>query len=158
ASSGVAPLLGSAEVRALLAGKPAATPGVRRESGTWSSGRAGMLEAVALFEEEGPDARDGKPAHWSVRWHDPQGIGGRVRSFKRPAAKGGPWGASLRFAAASSGRALFALRSGGKFVLLRVRPSGAAETAEVPAERVPTGEVVFGADRGETIAWFHETE
>jgi hypothetical protein len=158
AAQGVPPLLGTAEIRSLLAGKPPAAPGTRRESSTWSQGRAGMLETVALFEEEGPEARESKPATWSLRWHDPREIGGRVRSFRGPVPKGAPWGANLRFAAAAGGRALFAMRSGGKFVLVRIKPSGAAETIEVPAERVPSGEVVFGEGRGEPIAWLHETE
>jgi hypothetical protein len=157
-SPGTPTLLGAAQIRPLLAGKDAKAPaGARRESNVWSPGHAGMLETVALLDEEGPDKRGEPPATWTFHWYDPQELGGKVHHVGVKAPAGAAWGTSLRFAASSGGRALFAVRSGGKLRLVRLKPAGAAEIVEVPQELVPSGEVVFGAERGEAIAWGHET-
>ncbi len=130
--------------------------GVRRETSTWGSGRSGMLDTIASLDEEGPQGRGVAPKKWTVRWHDPTEIGGRVRSVSIPVPDGATFGTSLRFAAASGGHAVFALRSGGKVRLVRVAPSGAMDVAEVASELVPAGEVAFGDGRGEPLAWIRE--
>jgi hypothetical protein len=58
---------------------------------------------------------------------------------------------------AQGGRALFTLRTGGKHLLARVKSPGGIELAEVPWELLPGTEVVFGTERGEPIAWLHDT-
>ena len=164
------PLLeASAQLRQLLGGDPS-TPGsgprpsvkggVRRESAAWSSTRGGSLDAldtVALLEEEGPDAPGSAPAKWTLRWFDPLELGGKVRSASLPAPRGATWGTTLRFAAASAGHALFALRSVGKVRLIRVKPGG-TEIVEIPADGIPAGDVSFGEGRSEAIAWIRETQ
>jgi hypothetical protein len=154
AAPGLAPLLGTADARALLGVPPGDKAGPKREVSVWAA-RISSLETVALLEEEAPAKKGDAPA-WALRWHDPREIGGKVRraSVKAPGASGGT---TLRFAAADGGRALFAVRSAGKFRLVRVKPAGAAEVVEVAQDLVPSGEVVFGAERGEAIAWLHET-
>jgi hypothetical protein len=162
-----APLLGSAQLRGLLGGKPVAK-GTRREVSSWSSGHAGMLDTLALLEEQGPDKRGSTPSGWTLRWLDPTEIGAKVRSWSGPvfgAPSGKPaegaasptWGASLRFAMASGGRALFAIRSGSRFLLARAKGT-AVEMVEAPADLLPSGEAVFGADKGDPIAWMHESD
>ena len=155
---GTPPLLGAAQVRQLLAGAAAKPTGARRESSVWSPARAGMLDAVALLEEDGPDKPQAPAGTWTFHWQDPQELGSKVRHASMKAPAGAAWGTSLRFAAASGGRALFAVRTGGTFRLIRLNPAGAAETVEVPQELVPSGEVVFGTEKGEAIAWGHETQ
>lgn len=171
---GTPPLRGSTELRALLGSKPPAK-GTRRETSSYSSGRiTAMLDTLALLEEQGPDKKGSHPATWTLKWFDPTELGGKPRSVTLPAAAEGssaaatpgatsgaarkemPWGAGLRFAAASGGRALFFLRASGKNLLVRTRPSGGVEVTEAPTELLPAGEVVFGADKGEPIAWMHE--
>ena len=156
-AQGTPPLLGATQIRQLLTGKAATPAGVRRESSVWSPARAGMIDTVAVLEEEGPDKRQERPTTWTLHWHDPQELGGRARHASVKAPPGAAWGTSLRFAASSGGRALFATRSGSKLRLIRIKPSGAPEIVEVPQELVPSGEVVFGADKGEALAWGHET-
>ena len=154
AGSGVPPLLGSAEARALLARKELPGKTKKRDPHVWAA-RIGSMETVALMDDEAPPG--GRPTAWSFRWHDPREIGGRVRSatVKIPPSASGS--TSLRFAASNGGRALFALRSAGnKTRLVRVRPSGAPEIAEVPHTLAPSGQVVFGTSRGEPIAWLHD--
>jgi hypothetical protein len=152
-----APVNRNAEVRQLLEGGPSRkTPGVRRESVVWSGGR--MLDTVALFEEEGPEARGKAPTKWTIRWQDPQEIGSRVRSASIPVPKDATWGTSVRFAAASGARGLFALRSAGKLHLVRTKPSGGAEVVEVASDLLPMGEAVFGDGRSQAIAWARETQ
>jgi hypothetical protein len=118
-----------------------------------------MLTTVALLDEEGPEGRGAAPARWTFRWQDPQEIGGRVRSASIPAPTGATWGSSLRLAAASGARALFAVRSGNKLRLVRVGAAGAVEVAEAPAELVPSAlsEMAFGDGRREVIAWVRDT-
>jgi hypothetical protein len=155
--AGTPPRSRDGDVRPLLEGAaPRRTPSVRHESAVWSGGR--MLDTIALFEEEGPEARGGAPAKWTIRWHDPQEIGGKVRSTTIPVPKGATWGTGLRFAAASGARALFALRSGGKLYLARTKPLGAAEVVEVGSDLLPVGETVFGDGKIEAIAWARETQ
>ena len=77
-------------------------------------------------------------------------------AFSIPVPEGATFGTSLRFAAASGGRALFALGSGGKVRLVRVAPSGAVDAAEVASELVPAGEVAFAEGRGDALAWIRE--
>ncbi len=180
AIAGTPPLAGSTQVKQLLAGpadrhahplsdpagrvgaaapigSPEASSGTRHETSLWSSGRAGMLDTLALLDEEGP-AGASAPEKWTVRWHDPTELGGRVRSASLPSPKGAAFGTSLRFASASGGRALFALRSGGKLRLVRVRPSGAAEAVEVGNDLIPFNEVAFGEGKSEAIAWIRDTK
>jgi hypothetical protein len=152
-----APVNRTAEVRQLLEGGASRkTPGVRRESVVWSGGR--MLDTVALFEEEGPEARGNAPTKWTIRWQDPQEIGSKVRSASIPLPKDATWGTSVRFAAASGARGIFALRSAGKLHLVRTKPSGGAEVVEVASELLPVGEAVFGDGRSQAIAWARETQ
>jgi len=135
---------------------PEHTPGVRREASGWWSGSEGMLDTIAWLDEEGPDGGGAAPQRWTLRWHDPTEIGGRVRSVSIPVPEGATFGTSLRFGAASGGHALFALRSGGKVRLVRIAPSGAVESAEVVGDLVPTGEVAFAEGRGGALAWIRE--
>jgi hypothetical protein len=153
---GVAPLAEGKDARALLAAKPTRSPAVRHELAVWSSSRAGMLDAVALLDEEGPSSPGGGPSSWTFRWHDPQEIGGKVRSASIPAPQGATWGPSLRFAAASGPRAMFVVRSGGKLRFVRVESTGKADMVEGPSDLLPT-EVSFGEGRSEVIAWARET-
>src|SRR5262249_58287729 len=117
-----------------------------------SPSRAGMLDTVAMLDEEGPDARVSAPARWTLHWHDPQEIGGKPRSTSLPAPKGASWGTNLRFAAASGGRAIFAVRTGGKVRLVRLKPVGGAEIADVAPDLVPAGEAGFGERRSQASA------
>lgn len=160
-ATGAGPLLGSTQIKALLGSKPA-RKGTRRESSAWASGRAGMLDTVALLEEDGDALRGSAPSSWTLRWFDPTEIGARPRSLTRPSAAAdagaAPWGASLRFAAAAGPRALFALHVGARYLLVRTRPGGGSETAAIEADMLPSNEVVFGADKGEAIAWMHESD
>ena len=157
-AQGAPPLLGGAQIRKLLAGPAPPRAGVRRDASVWSPSRGGMLDTVALFEEEAPEARDAPPTGWTFSWHDPREVGGRPRHVTLKPPAGAAWGTSLRFAAADGARALFAVRSGGRLRLVRVKAAGAPEVVEVSQDLVPAGEVVFGADRGEPIAWSHEAE
>jgi len=63
----------------------------------------------------------------------------------------------VRSAAASGARALFALSAGRKSLLVRTKAGGGAEIAEVGVDLLPSNEIVFGADKGETIAWLRDT-
>lgn len=163
AATGTAPLLGATQIKALFGSKPPRA-GARREVSAWSSGRAAMLDTTALLEEDGDAARGSAPKSWTLRWFDPTEIGGKARSLTRSGAALGeganatPWGASLRFAAASGARALFALHVGGRYVLVRAKPGGGSETAVVTPDLIPLGEAVFSADKGDTIAWMHESD
>jgi hypothetical protein len=151
------PLLGSAQVKPLLASK-APPKGTRREGNGWASGRASMLDTIALLEEEGPDKKGAPPATWSLRWHDPSEIGGKPRSWTGPVVAGTTWGTGLRFAAASGARALFVLRRNQNTtpVLVRVSPNGKAEQLQVTDDLLPAGEVVFASDKSEAIAWIRD--
>jgi len=156
ASQSTPPLLGTAQLKDLLASKPPAE-GTRRETSSWASGRRSMLGTIALFEEQGPRKADALPAKWTIRWHDPSEVGGKVYTWTSAPPKGALWGASLRLAAASGQRAFFALRAGPKYLLVRARHGGKSEVIETSSERLPTSDVVFGADKGEPIAWMHDT-
>nr|AYM52563.1 hypothetical protein [Aetherobacter rufus] len=156
------PLLGSTQIKALFASTPP-RKGARRETSAWSSGRAGMLDTIALLEEEGSDQRGSAPTSWTLRWFDPTEIGARPRSLTRSIARAEAtreitWGGSLRFAAASAGRALFALHAGGRYLLVRTGSSGDRDTAEIGQDLLPMSDVVFGADRSDVIAWMHESD
>ena len=163
-ATGAGPLLGSTQIKALFGGKPA-RKGTRRETSAWASGRAGMLDTIALLEEEGSDARGGAPSSWTLRWFDPTEIGAKPRSLTRATLAGAgadasslPWGASLRFAAASGPRALFALHVGGRYLLVRTKAGGGSETAAIESDQLPANEIVFGTDKGEAIAWMHDAD
>jgi hypothetical protein len=162
AGAGAGPLLGTTQIKALFASAPP-RKGTRRETSAWSSGRAGMLDTIALLEEEGPDKRGSAPTSWTLRWFDPTEIGARPRSLTRSiahaeAAREITWGGSLRFAAASAGRALFALHAGGSYLLIRSGASGDRQIAEVGQDLLPMSDVVFSADRSDTLAWMHESD
>jgi hypothetical protein len=154
---GAPPLTGAAQIRTLLASKPAAK-GTRRETSLWSGRHSSMLDTLALLEEDGPGSKGAPPASWTLRWHDPTEIGGKPRSFTTPVPAETGWGTGLRLAAASGARALFVLRRSQKpsSQLVRTLPSGKAEMREVADELLPSGEVVFSADKSEAIAWLHE--
>jgi hypothetical protein len=122
-----------------------------------------MLETIALLDEEGPEPRGSTPSRWTFRWHDPAELGGKVRSATLPAPAGATFGSSLRFAAASGGRAVFAVRSGGKLRLVRVQPSRraeafAAEVVEVASDLVPMSDVAFGEGNREVVAWARDAQ
>lgn len=155
-SQAAAPLVGTSQIKALLASRPPAK-GTRRETSQWSPGRSGMLETVAILEEQGPDAAGSTPAAWSLRWHDPQELGGRARTANVKPPKDAKWGSTLRFAASAGARAIFAIRTAGKHQLVRVKAGGGTESIEVASELMPSGDVVFGGERGEAIAWVHDT-
>jgi len=163
ASTGLAPLLGATQIKVLFGSKPPRKGG-RRETSAWSSGRAAMLDTIALLEEEGDAARGSTPKSWTLRWFDPTEIGAKTRSLTRPSADADasasapPWGASLRFAAAKGARALFALHVGGRYLLVRTKPGGGSETATIAPDLIPLGEAVFGTDKGDVIAWMHESD
>jgi hypothetical protein len=159
AAPGTPPLLGPTEIGSLFfKGKPPKSEkGKRVIVSNASPGRAGMLDTVAVLEEQGSDKPGDLPKTWTLRWMDPAEVGAKPRSWSGAPPKGTPWGSSLRMAAASGGRAFFSLRAGGKYVLLRVKPAGGVETAEVNYERVPSGDVMFGSDAGEPIVWLHES-
>ena len=161
AATGSGPILGSMQIKALLGSKPV-RKGTRRETSAWASGRAGMLDTIALLEEEGSDVRGAVPASWNFRWFDPTEIGAKPHTLTRPSAgadaSSPPWGASLRFAAASGPRALFALHAGGRYFLVRTKPGGGTETAPIESDLLPSNEVVFGTEKGEAIAWMHDSD
>jgi hypothetical protein len=164
AESGAGPLLGSMQIKALFGGKPP-RKGTRRESSAWASGRAGMLDTTALLEEEGDGARGATPSSWTLHWFDPAELGAKPRSLTRTTLTGAgadasapPWGASLRFAAASGPRALFALHVGSRYVLVRTKAGGGSEVASIESDQLPANEIVFGTDKGEVIAWMHESD
>lgn len=156
---GSPPPLGASEIASLFyKGKPPKSEKGKRVSlSTASTGRAGMLDTLAILEEQGSDKSGDPPRTWSIRWMNPAEVGAKPRSWSGPPPKGTPWGSSLRLAAASGGRALFSLRAGGKYLLLRVKPTGGIETAEVDYERMPSSDVMFGSEAGEPIVWFHDT-
>jgi hypothetical protein len=177
-ATGTPPLLGGTQIKALFASRPPAN-GTRRETSSFAGGRVSMLDTIALLDEQGPDKKESPPATWTLKWFDPTELGGKPRSVTMPVYTKGPpgngsgkkglpgkpaatpkdmpWGASLRHAAASGARALFFLRADGKNLLVRAEPSGGVEVAPAKAELLPSGEVVFGTDRGEAIAWMHES-
>lgn len=151
-TSGLPPLQGASEARALLTGK--GSDEKKKHDPLFRVGTP--LTPVAMME--GDDKRDDKAVTWTFRWHDPLEIGGQVRRATVTMPPATTRSTSLRFADAEGARALFALRSGGHNArLVRVKAGGKAEIADVAEELAPTGEVVFGADRGEPIAWLHET-
>ncbi len=163
--AGLPPPFDAGEVTQLLAAKPgtpARATGTRHTLVAWSSGYEGKLDPLrplAVLDEEGPDAAGSAPARWTLRWFDPQELGGKVRSASLPAPAGATWDTSLRFVAASGGRAVFALRAVGKRYLVRTRaPEGRAEILEVQSDLVPGGEVSFGEGRSEATAWFRDTD
>ncbi len=157
--SQVGPILGTGTQPARV--PPTKPAGTRHEVAAWVPSRSASFDAlgaVALLDEEGPDARGSSPARWTLRWFDPQELGGKVRSVSLPAPPGATWGTTLRFVAASGARAVFALRSVGKTRLVRVKASGGPELIEVPSELVPTHDVAFGEGRSDVIAWLRDTE
>jgi hypothetical protein len=159
ASPGSPPLVGANEVSTMFyKGKmPRSEKGKRVNITTAQTGRAGMLDTVAVFEEQGTDKPGDLPKTWTIRWLDPAEVGGKPRTWTGPPPKGAPWGSSLRGASGSAGRALFSLRVGNKHTLMRVKAAGGVEVADVDYALVPTGEVVFGVEKGEPIVWVHDT-
>lgn len=156
-AQGAPPLLLPSEVSALLTrGAPPAPKGSERKVSIATQGRWGLLDAAALLEEQGPSKPGGAPLQWTLRWFDPTELGAKPRSWTGPAPKGVAWGSTVRAASASGGRALFTIRVGGKNLLVRVKSPGGIEVAEVSWELLPSTEVVFGADKGEPIAWLHD--
>ncbi|HVK68954.1 MAG TPA: hypothetical protein VM694_31070 [Polyangium sp.] len=155
---GTAPLSSSSLIAQLLGKKGAAPKGTRRATRTAPMARNGLMDVVALLEEEGPDKPGGEPAKWTLSWHDAAEVGGKVRTWSGPPPKGTAWGTELRAVAGSGARGLFTLRVGSsKNLLVRTKAGGGVETAEVGYDLLPTNEVVFGVDKGEPIAWMRDT-
>lgn len=150
-------LQGSAQVSYLLAKKTPAPKGTRRVTGTSSSSRDGIMGVVALFEEEGSDKPGSLPTKWSFTWHDPAELGGKPRSWSGAPPKGTPWGAQIRGVLGSGARAVITMRIGSKNLLVRTKPQGGIETAEVAYNLLPSNDIVFGSDKGEPIAWMRDT-
>jgi hypothetical protein len=153
---GTPPLTSSSSIATLLGKKGAAPKGTRRATSTAPTGRNGLLDVVAFFEEEGSDKPGSEPSKWTLSWHDATELGGKPRSWSGAPPKGAGWGAQLRWAAGSGARALFTLRVGTKNLLVRTKGAG-IETAEVGFDLMPSGDVVFGADKGEPIVWLRDT-
>lgn len=115
-----------------------------------------MLDAVAMLEEQGTDKPGDPPKTWTIRWVDPAEIGAKVRSWTGAAPKGATWNSSIRAASASGGRALFTVRTGSKFVAIRVKPSGAPDIIDIDYSLMPTADVQFGAEKSDVMAWIHD--
>ncbi|MDI1446758.1 hypothetical protein [Polyangium sp. 6x1] len=153
-----APLSSSSFIAQLLGKKGAAPKGTRRTQRAAPTARNGLMDVVALLEEEGPDKPGSEPAKWTLSWHDAAEVGGKVRTWSGPPPKGTGWGTELRAAAGNGARALFTLRVGNaKNVLVRTKAGGGVETAEVGFDLLPSSEVVFGTEKGEPIAWARDT-
>jgi hypothetical protein len=154
---GTPPLSSSNQVPALLGKKGPAPKGTRRAVLTAPMAKNGLMDAVAFFEEEGSDKPGTPPAKWTMSWHDATEIGGKPRQLTLTPPKDTPWGTMVRAAAASGPRALFTLTANRKFMLVRTKPGGGAEIAEVGVDLLPSNEIVFGTDKGEPIAWLRDT-
>jgi hypothetical protein len=152
ASPGTPPALGAFQIRALL-GAAAPVKGTRR---VVTSRGSGSLDAIAMLEEEGPE-KAAAPATWTLRWLDPLEIGGKVHTWSGPAPKNTRWGSGLTSAAVSSGRGLFAVHSGGRYLLVRAKSGGGVEIVEMGLDAA-SSDAVFSADRGEPIAWLRDTQ
>ncbi|MRG97945.1 hypothetical protein [Polyangium spumosum] len=157
AIQGTAPMPSTSFITQLLAKKGAAPKGTRRTSKLSPLARNGLMDVVALLEEEGSDKPGSEPAKWTLSWHDATELGGKVRTWSGPPPKGTAWGAELRATAGAGARALFTVRVGGKNLLVRTKAGGGVETATVGYDLLPSNEVVFGADKGEPIAWLRDT-
>ena len=143
-----------AEVSALLGGGVASVPtGVARIVSVAGLGNRETLNASGLLEQRRPASPAGAPVAWTLRWFDPLEVGARPHSWTGPAPSGTTWGVDLSEVNAAGGRALFTMRAGSNNLLVRVKSSGGVEVAKVPWDMLPSGEVVFGAERGEAIAW-----
>lgn len=149
---GTPPLTSTGLIGALLNKKQPAAKGTRRSVTTASSIRDGTMGTMASFDEEGPDKPGALPAKWTFSWFDPAEFGGKPRTWSGAPPKDSPWGVQLRNVAGSGTRALFTVRVNGKNMLVRTKGAG-IETAEVTPDLLPSNEVVFGADKGEPIAW-----
>lgn len=154
----VPPLLGSHQIRALLATKSQVAKGSRREVTASAGGRLGMLDVGAVLEETGSDGKGNAPTGWTLRWADPTEVGGRIHSWSGAPPKDVGWGSSLRTAAAVGGHALFSVRAGGKYALVRVRAGGGADIAFVPFDLLPLGDVALATHGDEVATWLHETQ
>jgi hypothetical protein len=156
-AQGTPPLSSSSQVEALLGKKGPAPKGTRRAALTAPMAKNGLMDVVALFEEEGSDKPGTPPAKWTLSWHDAAEVGGKPRSLAVTPPKGVTWGTQVRAAAAAGTRALFTLSAGRRSMLVRTKAGGGAEIAEVGVDVLPSNEVVFGADKGEPIAWLRDT-
>jgi hypothetical protein len=159
AAQGTPPLQSAQDLLTMFfKGKPPKSEkGKRVTLSSAQTGRAGMLDTLAVLEETGTDKPGDLPKTWTIRWIEPAEVGAKARSWSGPPPKGAPWGSNLRGVSASGGRALFTLRVAGKYLLVRTKGAGAIETAEVDNDRMPTSEVMFGAEKGEPIVWLHDT-
>ncbi len=145
----------TAEARALLDPKAPPARGVRREIAAPGGARAPFVpEAAVSLEQTGPAG--GAPDRWTVRWIDPLEIGAKVRSWSGPAPAGAAWGAALRGASASDGRAVATVRTGGRTIVVRVGERGDAEVVEPAFELLPGADVAFGPDDRSPTAWLRE--
>lgn len=160
AATSIAPLAAASELTAFFTkGKPPQKPqkGKNVRTSQALTGRAGMIDTLAVLEEQSTDKLGDPPKSWSIRWVDSSEIGAKVRTWSGAPPKGAAWGTTLRTAYAWGGRALFSLRSGKQQYLIRVKSSGASDVVAVDSALIPTAEVEFGAEKSDVIAWVHDT-
>ncbi len=103
---------------------------------------AGELDAALVRSDR--DRRQAAQPHAIDR---PRGVVPRDHLGRQPALRRGLGGARL-----------FALHAGGSYLLIRSGASGDRQLAEVGQELLPMSDVVFSADRSDTIAWMHESD
>ncbi|AKT38573.1 hypothetical protein [Chondromyces crocatus] len=125
---------------------------------TATQGRWGVLDAMGLLEARRPSAPANAALTWTLHWLDPSEVGSKLRSWTGKAPPGVTQNATLSAVAASGDRALFSIRAGHDNLLVRVKSAGGIEVAKVPWNLLPTGDVVFGTEKGETIAWEREAQ
>src|SRR5690606_14576653 len=85
---GTPPLTSSSFVATLLGKKGPPPKGTRRASSTAPTGRNGLMDVVAFFEEEGSDKPGTEPTKWTLSWHDATELGGKPRSWSGAPPKG----------------------------------------------------------------------
>lgn len=159
AVAGIPPLKGSYEISELFP-RPKTAAGAKAKAPTSSfstapMGRFGMLDTVASLEELFDKPKE-PPKTWNIKWLNSYETGAKAQSVSGPAPKGASTGTLMRMAAGMGKRALFMLRSGGKNWLFRVKAQGGSESIEIDNDRLPTGDIVFGTDASDIIAWSHD--
>jgi hypothetical protein len=155
-AQGTPPLSSLSQATSLLGNKNPAPKGTRRAVSTAPTGRNGLLDVIAVLEEEGPDKPGALPARWTLAFHDPAELSGKPRTLSLTPPKDTPWGARLAAAWGTGARALFHVRAGSKNLLLRTKGAG-FELATVTPDLLPGSDVVFGGDKGEPVAWLRGT-
>lgn len=153
------PLNGAHELMELFPKpKPAAASKASPTPGNYSwapMGRLGMLDTGAVLIENADKPKE-PPKTWTLRWYNAYELGAKPQSWTGPAPKEAAQGTLLRLSAGMGKRALFAMRSGGKNLLFRVKGTGSVESVEADNNQMPSGEVVFANDSSEIIAWTHD--